>query len=248
LSQQLLPQLEVRGPDGQHFTVEILKDRVTIGRFPEFNDVALSPDPQQLVTRKAHCAVERDSLGWWVVDNGAVNKTFLLIEEELEVVYGRALIIDKSVICILGHLSEDGRPTYWELTFLDPLGTRAAITPSQTTHLEYDWQQARLYRTSGSKREEIRGLRPQEQKLVRYMDGRNKSNRDVPIMCTYEEMIGAVWDNEAYHTEVDINHLVYELRRKLEIDPQNPQFLETVRGLGYRLVSRPRIERPKPNV
>lgn len=68
-----LPVLEVTGPDGQQFQVELTKDRLTIGRFAQFNDVALEPDPQQRVTRKVHCAVERSIDGWWFLDNGSVN-------------------------------------------------------------------------------------------------------------------------------------------------------------------------------
>ena len=43
----LLPFLQVQGPDGQQFSIELAKGRVTIGRFEQFNDVALEPDPQQ---------------------------------------------------------------------------------------------------------------------------------------------------------------------------------------------------------
>jgi hypothetical protein len=69
----LLPFLHVQGPDGQQFSIELAKDNVTIGRYEQFNDVALQPDPQQLITRKVHC-VERDAHGWWVVDNGGPNR------------------------------------------------------------------------------------------------------------------------------------------------------------------------------
>jgi DNA-binding response OmpR family regulator len=58
-------------------------------------------------------------------------------------------------------------------------------------------------------------------------------------MCSYEELITAIWDEEAYgHTEAEVNRLVWELRQKLEPDPKEPRFLETVRGLGYRLQTR----------
>ena len=63
-----LPFLTVLGPDGQAEKIILNKDRVTIGRFAEFNDVALEPDPQQLVSQ-VHCAVEQDSGVWWIVDN-----------------------------------------------------------------------------------------------------------------------------------------------------------------------------------
>ena len=69
---------------------------------------------------------------------------------------------------------------------------------------------------------------------------RNRANDNVPVMCSYEELITAIWDEEAYgHTEAEVNRLMWELRQKLELDPKEPRFLETVRGLGYRLRTRP---------
>ena len=58
-----LPFLAAQGPSGQHFRVDLTKDRITIGRLELFNDVALEPDPQHLITRKAHCILERDAAG-----------------------------------------------------------------------------------------------------------------------------------------------------------------------------------------
>jgi hypothetical protein len=235
-----LPSLEVNGPDGQAFTVELLKDRMTIGRFREFNDVGLEPDPQQLVTRKAHCAVERDAEGWWVIDNGSVNRTLVQRGPSVEVLNGRVPITDGDCIRILGRLTEGGEPIYWELTFRDPLKTRRVETAPRAAYLEYDWIQAKLFRVEGSDRQEVRGLRPQEHKLIRYMDQRNRANGGVPVMCAHEELNVAIWGEDAPHTETEVNHLVWELRRKLEPDPKEPRFLQTVRGLGYRLVTCPR--------
>src|SRR5262249_40454062 len=145
-SDELHPFLDVTGPDGQQFHMELTKDSVTIGRFEQFNDIALKPDPQQLITRKMHCAVERDKEGWWVIDNGSVNRTFVRRGSHVEAVAGRARLNEGDCIRILGKLTEAGGHLYWELTFSDPLGTRPA--PGQTPHdsyLEYDWIQARLF-------------------------------------------------------------------------------------------------------
>jgi len=234
----LLPFLDVCGPDGQQFRVEMLKDYITIGRFEQFNDVALD-DPQRLITRKVHCAVERELSGWWVRDNGSVNRTFVRRKTTMQVVQGRALLTEGDSICILGKLTEGGEAIYWELTFHDPLITHPAEDASPAIHLEYDWIQAKLFRVEGLGRQEIRDLRPQEHKLIRYMDQCNRRNSNVPVMCSYEELVKAVWEEEPYHTEAEINHLIWELRRKIEIDAKDPQFLETVRGLGYRLVTHP---------
>lgn len=237
--ESLLPFLAVRGPDGQQFTVELAQDRVTIGYGATINDVALDPDPQRLISRKVHCALERDALGWWVLDNGSRNGTFLRRGAEMEQVRGRALLSEEDAICILGLLTEAGEPRYWELTFRDPLGTKPAGQAPRVAFLEYDWIQARLFLVESASRQEIRELRPQEHKLIRYMDGRNRANAYAPVMCTYEEIYEVLWGTEPLHTKGDINKLFHELRQKLEPDPSIPQFLETIKGLGYRLVTRP---------
>ena len=43
---ELLPFLEISGPDNQTCLIELTKDRTTIGRFEVFNDIALEPDPK----------------------------------------------------------------------------------------------------------------------------------------------------------------------------------------------------------
>jgi hypothetical protein len=233
----LLPFLEVYGPDGHTFRIDLTKERMTIGRLREFNDIALEPDPQQLVTRKAHCSVEREGGPWWVVDNGSVNRTFVQRGDVVEIVRGRSLLSGDTSIRILGRMTEEGEALYWQLNFRDPLGTRPAAQTTRPAYLIYDWIQARLFRVDGPIRQEIRDLRPQEHKLIRYMDQRNRANGNVPVMCTYEELIGAIWGEDLNRTESEINHLVWELRQKLEPEPKEPRFLETVRGLGYRLVT-----------
>ena len=236
---RLLPVLEIRGPKGEAFDYEMVTDRVTIGRFAQFNDVGLEPDPQQLITRKAHCVIERRTDTWWVIDNGSVNRTFICDSGQMNVVTGQAPIRDGDSIRILGLLTEDGDAVYWELTFRDPLKTSPVVSGPQIAYLEYDWIQAKLFRIEGAYRHEIYSLRPQEHKLIRYMDQRNRANRNVPVMCTYEELITAIWGDEINHAEAEVNHLIYELRQKLEPDPRTPQFLQSVRGLGYRLETHP---------
>ncbi len=232
------PFLEVRGPDGQEMKVELARDHLKIGRFREFNDVALEPDPQRLVTKVAHCTVERSGGTWWVVDSGSTNRTFVSRGEAVAVVEGRAPLADGDVIKIVGKLVEGEEPVYWDLTFRDPFKTRQIEWAPRAAYLEYDWAQAKLFRVDGPSRQEISDLRPQEHRLIRYMDQRNRANDGAPVMCAYGDLIKAVWGEEAYHTEADVNHLVWELRRKLEVDPERPRFLQTVRGLGYRLKTR----------
>jgi DNA-binding winged helix-turn-helix (wHTH) protein len=234
----LLPFLQVHGPDGEEFTVELKKDHLAIGRFAAFNDIGLEPDPQQLITRKAHCSIEHQSDAWVIVDNGSVNRTFIERAGQVEIVTRRVPLQDGDTIKVLGLLTEEGDPLYWELIFRDPLRTNRVVNDSPVACLEYDWIQARLLRIEGSHREEIR-LRPQEHKLIRYMEQRNRANGNIPVMCTYDELINAVWGDEIGHTESEINHLIYGLRQKIEIDARSPRFLQIVQGLGYRLETNP---------
>lgn len=231
----LLPVLEVRGPAEQHFSVELSKDRLTIGRFRDLNDIGLEPDPQQLVTRRAHCVLERDADAWWVVDNGSVNRTFVMRGQRMDVVNGRTPLHDGDAIRVLGLLTEIGEPVYWEMVFRDPLRTNRVTNEAVRVYLEYDWLQAKLFLVQGTRAEEIRNLRPQEHKLIRYMDQRNRANGYVPVMCTYEELIAAIWGDEIGHIEAEVNRLAYDLRQRIEPDPAEPRFLQAVRGLGYRL-------------
>src|SRR5690348_9274323 len=104
------PYFDIKSPEkDKSFRVEITTDRITIGRLEQWNDVSLSPDPQQLVSRKAHATVEYNQ-GWWLVDNGSVNRSFLRRkqDEPMKVVQGRIALHDGEVICILGQLLEDG--------------------------------------------------------------------------------------------------------------------------------------------
>jgi DNA-binding winged helix-turn-helix (wHTH) protein len=60
-------------------------------------------------------------------------------------------------------------------------------------------------------------------------------------ICDKYRIVEAVW-GEDYIEEVDdarIEKLVSRLRQKIESDPSNPRYLVTVRGRGYRLLSRP---------
>jgi hypothetical protein len=134
----LLPVLEIHGPNGETSVVDLAKDHVSIGRFRELNDIGLEPDPQQLVTRKTHCILEHEGDTRWLIDNGSVNRTFVRRDSSVEVVNGRVTIQDGDAIRILGLLTEDGQPLYWELIFSDPLKTNRVVEGQTTIHLEYD--------------------------------------------------------------------------------------------------------------
>jgi hypothetical protein len=72
-------------------------------------------------------------------------------------------------------------------------------------------------------------LSPKEYELVRLLasePGRVFSN---------EEILQAVWTGRHWATAQDVKQYIYFVRKKLEADPENPQFIVTVRGFGYKL-------------
>jgi DNA-binding response OmpR family regulator len=50
-----------------------------------------------------------------------------------------------------------------------------------------------------------------------------------------EELIRAVWPEGGLATASDVKRYIYLLRKKLEADPQQPRYIQTVRGFGYTL-------------
>jgi DNA-binding winged helix-turn-helix (wHTH) protein len=52
------------------------------------------------------------------------------------------------------------------------------------------------------------------------------------------EIIARAWGDEAYPTERTVDNFIWKLRKKIEDDPQNPRFLQTVHRVGYRFTLR----------
>ena len=70
-------EIVVSDPTGAELgTIPLTGERVTVGRLPEVNDIALQPDPERLVTREAHCTLEREGAHWFLVDGGSLNGTY----------------------------------------------------------------------------------------------------------------------------------------------------------------------------
>lgn len=52
---------------------------------------------------------------------------------------------------------------------------------------------------------------------------------------TKRQLYGAVWDDEYYYDDNTIMVHISRLRNRIEDDPQNPKYLKTIRGIGYKL-------------
>lgn len=66
--------------------------------------------------------------------------------------------------------------------------------------------------------------------------------RRMDKLCDKYRLVEEVW-GESYIDEVDdarIEKLVSRVRAKVEENPADPRYLITVRGRGYRLLSRPK--------
>lgn len=215
----------------------IISNKIIIGRLADLNDIALLPDPQQLVTRYMHCSIEIRNCTSWIIDNASKNGTFVKRRGAIQKVKGELKLQDNDVIMILCRVGANKPPKYWELLYKDPLATENV--ENYQSSLIYDWIQAKLFINKNSKLTEVNSLTPMEHKLLRYMDQKNKLNDNIPVMCTYDEIIASLWEDAYSHTTNDVNHVVAALRKKIEDDYKTPKFLINIRGMGYRLNNNP---------
>lgn len=56
-------------------------------------------------------------------------------------------------------------------------------------------------------------------------------------ICTKEQIFKIVYGDESMiNIENSIYCLIYSLRKKLEINPKHPEYIHTVRGVGYKFI------------
>lgn len=226
------PFLEITGPDGEHMVAPLTKTRITIGRDPSRNDIALQPDPQRLVSREEHCFFEQRGSYWYIGSNGSSrNPTLLSRGGSLSLVQGTMLLTDGSRIYIQGKLTETSEPLFWKCRFRDPEGTQ----PGQVApYLAYEWRSHKLFRVVGGVSEAVH-LPPREDRLIQCLWSRNEE-RHSPSVVSVSELMQAVWGEEALsHSSQELHKLVSFLREKIELDPEKPRFLQNDRGKGYVL-------------
>lgn len=227
------PWLDITGPDGESIVFPLRKTRITIGRFPPpTNDLALQPDPQQLVSRESHCFVEQQGSYWYIGSNGSSrNPTLLSRGGSLCLVQGFMLLTDGSRIYIQARLTETGEPLFWKCRFRDPQGTQ----PGQVApYLAYEQRSHRLFRVVGGVSEVIPLSRHQD-RLFQCL-WTNNEDQHGPSLVSVSELMHAVWGEKAdTHIPSEIHRLVSQLHDKIEIDPEKPRFLCNSRGKGYIL-------------
>jgi DNA-binding response OmpR family regulator len=71
-------------------------------------------------------------------------------------------------------------------------------------------------------------LNAKEYKLLEYlMDNPGR-------VFTKKQLYRAVWDEEVYFDDNTIMVHISHLRNKIETDPRNPEYIKTIRGIGYK--------------
>jgi two-component system alkaline phosphatase synthesis response regulator PhoP len=81
------------------------------------------------------------------------------------------------------------------------------------------------------KKGELVTLAAKELQLLRYLIDRRGT------VVSREELLQNVWEYQAEVSSRTIDVHVAWLRQKLEDNPQSPQFIHTVRGVGYRFTA-----------
>jgi len=231
-----IPFIVLTNVDGATRHISINKDIITIGRREDLNDISLTPDPEKLVTRYNHCTIEiRKSLPY-VIDFSK-NGTFIKRNNVVQRINGEALLQDNDVIMILAS-TENDENNYWKLYYNDPQAT--VIIDRYNHELIYDIIEARLFIRNQNASIEITSITPLEHKLLRFMISTNIQNDNKSVICEYDDIIAALWDDKYNHTTNEVNHIIASLRKKIEFDPTSPRFLINERGRGYRLINKPK--------
>ncbi len=158
---------------------------------------------------REHAHLVRDGRHTSLEDKASTNGTYLNGER----IQGKSLLRDGDKIGV-------GEVTF---TFHDP-ETTTRETPFPELEVNLEAGEVRLNR-------QVVTLSPKEFSLLAYLcQNRGK-------VCSKDEIGRAVWAE--YQTGIydyQIENLVRRLRTKIEIDPNAPQLLITMRGLGYKLV------------
>ncbi|OFV70787.1 response regulator transcription factor [Acetobacterium wieringae] len=72
-------------------------------------------------------------------------------------------------------------------------------------------------------------LGAKEYKLLRYF------MENPERVFTKQQLYDAIWDEAFYYNDNTVMVHISRLRNKIEDDPQKPEYLKTIRGIGYKL-------------
>ncbi|AIE74958.1 MULTISPECIES: FHA domain-containing protein [unclassified Synechocystis] len=190
---------------------------------------------EKVISRK-HLTLTREIDGWFVIDHSRNGTILVRSSAQIkidELKDRKCLVTDGDHIII-----ED-----WELIFCDPdttVNKKIFLPPS------YPWvfslSQQSLFHIKKGKRIKV-ALAPQPTKALACMALRNINNCGRPVVCTYQDLIEAIWGENSFgitperiHPIMQKIRQVFEDQQKFECEPDDPkQLLETKNGEGYLL-------------
>jgi len=73
--------------------------------------------------------------------------------------------------------------------------------------------------------------------MVTKLDDFLRRRSKIALVVSREELLQNVWEYQAEVSSRTIDVHVAWLRQKLEDNPQSPQYIHTVRGVGYRFTA-----------
>lgn len=161
------------------------------------------------LSSREHAVIRREGRRSFIEDMGSTNGTFLNGER----VQGSVNLRDGDQLLIGGL----------KFTFHDPEMT-SRETPFPELDVNLSAGEIRLNR-------KLVQLSPKEFALLIFL------HENLGRVCSKDEIGRAVWaEYQEGIFDYQIENLVRRLRNKIETDPNAPQLLLTMRGLGYKLV------------
>jgi two-component system alkaline phosphatase synthesis response regulator PhoP len=103
---------------------------------------------------------------------------------------------------------------------------RASVARFEFSNVDADFESGQVRRNG-----EPLAMAAKELQLLRYLIDRRGT------VVTREDLLQHVWEYQSEVSSRTIDVHIAWLRQKLEDNPQNPKFIHTVRGVGYRFSS-----------
>ncbi len=234
------PTLTVVSPDGEEVgTVALATKPIRIGREPD-NDVILSPDPAQVISRE-HCVLERVGWRWWVCDLDSRNHTYLERRGERAKV-DHVELLHGDAVCIQADRADDainGKVRCWRLAFNDPAQT---LPTSETKWLQYFPASEAVWVLGGTQLPRRVVAPPKARRMLFFLLARYRERDEPPdgVLASHAELKTVLWSKDGdpqTRSDGDVANVAWDLRDALDDDDQ--QLLQTETGAGYRLVPRP---------
>lgn len=209
------PRLLIKRQDGPVHEREWDQDTIAVGR-DGANDLVID---HPLASRR-HARFEHDEHGFYIRDLDSTNGTYVNGDR----ISGAQMLHNQDRVIIADTI----------ITFQDPEATVKGTLPPEVLRAVRE----ELRVDSRAKEVYIQGklldppLTVKEFQLLELLYNRKAA------VVSKDEIAQAVWDYEVFDYNA-IDALVYRLRQRIEPEPNNPRYLVTQRGFGYKLLTSP---------